>query len=242
MSHQTVFRTAGNIFLLMRLAVTLKNSLAKGRTLLDIGGESTRPGSSPVSLDEEKRRVLPVIESIAGRLDVPISIDTTRSAIAEAAISAGAEIINDISGLRFDDKMARMAAICKAGLVLMHSRGDLEMLHSQPPVENIVSEVLKGLSASVAAAAAAGVNVEQIVVDIGLGFGKTLDQNLELLAKLDNIVDELKEYPVLVGASRKSFIGKVLNERTSSGEAWRQHSGRSYRCHSRCSDSTGSRC
>ena len=149
--------------------------IAEGADVIDIGGESTRPGSKRVSADDEISRVVPVIEAISKRLDVPVSIDTSKSAVANAAVDAGAEIINDISGLRFDEAIAEVAARHKTGLVLMHSRGEFETMHSQPPVEDIITEVEKDLRRSISAAAAAGVAGEQIALDIGLGFGKTLD-------------------------------------------------------------------
>ena len=186
--------------------------IAEGADVIDIGGESTRPGSKRVSADDEISRVVPVIEAISKRLDVPVSIDTSKSAVADAAVDAGAEIINDISGLRFDEAIAEVAARHKTGLVLMHSRGEFETMHSQPPVEDIITEVEKDLRRSISAAAAAGVAAEQIVLDIGIGFGKTLDQNLKLIAQLDRLVNEFPVFPILVGASRKSFLGKLLGK------------------------------
>lgn len=186
--------------------------IAEGADVIDIGGESTRPGSRRVSADDEISRVVPVIEAISKRLDVPVSIDTSKSAVADAAVDAGAEIINDISGLRFDEAIAEVAARHKTGLVLMHSRGEFETMHSQPPVEDIITEVEKDLRRSISAAAAAGVAAEQIVLDIGIGFGKTLDQNLKLIAQLDRLVNEFPVFPILVGASRKSFLGKLLGK------------------------------
>lgn len=186
--------------------------IAEGADVIDIGGESTRPGSKRVSADDEISRVVPVIEAISKRLDVPVSIDTSKSAVADAAVDAGAEIINDISGLRFDEAIAEVAARHKTGLVLMHSRGEFETMHSQPPVDDIITEVEKDLRRSISAAAAAGVAAEQIVLDIGIGFGKTLDQNLKLIAQLDRLVNEFPVFPILVGASRKSFLGKLLGK------------------------------
>lgn len=186
--------------------------IAEGADVIDIGGESTRPGSRRVSADDEISRVVPVIEAISKRLDVPVSIDTSKSAVADAAVDAGAEIINDISGLRFDEAIAEVAARHKTGLVLMHSRGEFETMHSQPPVDDIITEVEKDLRRSISAAAAAGVAAEQIVLDIGIGFGKTLDQNLKLIAQLDRLVNEFPVFPILVGASRKSFLGKLLGK------------------------------
>jgi dihydropteroate synthase len=182
----------------------------EGADILDIGGESTRPGSSIVPVDEELKRVIPMIEAIAGRFDIPISVDTTKSEVAQRAVDAGAEIINDISGLRFDERIADIAAEKGTGLVLMHSRGSFETLHFQPQVEDILAEVSEQLRQSIVTARSHGVNNEQIALDIGIGFGKTQEQNLELLAKLDRLVNEFQAYPILVGTSRKSFIGKVL--------------------------------
>jgi dihydropteroate synthase len=183
----------------------------EGVDIIDIGGESTRPGSQRVSVDEEISRVITVVQAVAGRFDIPLSIDTTKASVAQAATEAGAEIINDISGLRFEPELAVIAAQETAGLVLMHSRGKFEALHSQPAVPDIFSEITSGLGAPIDTALAAGVGRSQIVLDIGLGFGKTFEQNLELIAKLDTIVGEFADYPILAGASRKSFIGKILN-------------------------------
>lgn len=184
--------------------------IGEGAAIIDIGGESTRPGSERVSAEAEIDRVVPVTAAIVARFDVPISIDTSKSEVAEAAVDAGAEMINDISGLRFDVRIAEVAAASKAGLVLMHSRGEFDAMHSQPPVDDIVAEVLNDFRRSLAIARAAGVNSEAIVLDIGIGFGKSVGQNLELLAKLDTIASAFSNHALLVGASRKSFIGKLL--------------------------------
>jgi dihydropteroate synthase len=186
--------------------------IAEGADIIDLGGESTRPGSQPVSADTEAERTIPIIEAIVKRFDTPISIDTSKSEVAGRAVDAGAEIINDISGLRFDANMARAAAGRKAGLILMHSRGEFGAMHSQPAVAEIIGEVTAGLRRSVETARSAGVADDAIVLDIGIGFGKTLGQNLELIAKLDRLVSEFEPYPILVGTSRKSFIGKILDD------------------------------
>ena len=187
-----------------------EGQIAEGADIIDIGGESTRPGSERVAAEIEMGRVVPVIEAISRRFDVPISIDTSKSTVAAAAMDVGAEIINDISGLRFDAGIADVAARTNAGLVLMHSCGEFETMHSKPPVDDIFAEVSADLNRSVHAARAAGVKDENIVLDVGIGFGKTLEQNLELIAKLDRLVNEFAAYPILVGTSRKSFIGKIL--------------------------------
>lgn len=184
--------------------------IAEGSDILDIGGESTRPGSSRVDPDIEIRRIVPVINAMAKRFDTPISVDTSKSAVAQEALTAGAEIINDISGLRWDVQIADIAAATGAGLVLMHSRGDFATMHSQPPVADVVADVIGGLQTSLAAARQRGVNDDHIVLDVGIGFGKTAEQNLELIAKLDKIVGKFERFPILVGTSRKSFIGKLL--------------------------------
>jgi len=184
--------------------------IAEGADIVDIGGESTRPGSARIPTDKEIERVVPVIKAIRERSDVPISIDTTKSEVAQRALDAGAEIINDISGLRFDEQIATVAAKHSTGLVLMHSRGEFETMHSQPPVDDIMAEVRLDFERSLALATDAGVTREQIALDVGIGFGKTPEQNLELIAGLDRIRAEFPEHPLLVGASRKSFIGKLL--------------------------------
>lgn len=186
--------------------------ISEGADILDIGGESTRPNSVQISPDEEIERVVPVITAISQRYDIPISIDTTKSAVAREAVSAGAEIINDISGLRFDPQIARIAAETGSGLVLMHSRGPFESMHSMPQVPNIIEDVCRDLTRSTSEAGAAGVQPDSIAIDIGIGFGKTMDQNLELLAKLDQIALKFPQFPILAGTSRKSFIGKILGD------------------------------
>ncbi len=183
-----------------------------GADIIDIGGESTRPGGQPVSVEEELLRVIPVISGMAKRFETPISIDTTKSEVAEKAVEAGAEIINDISGLRFDPRIADIAASSDAGLVLMNSRGSTERMHKQPPVDDILSEVSHDLHRAIDLAKTHGVRDAQIALDIGIGFSKSHEQNLELLAKLDKIVAEFKGYPMMVGTSRKSFIAKILGD------------------------------
>lgn len=192
----------------MRQAETM---IAEGADILDIGGESTRPNSQPISADQETGRVVPIIEKISQNFDIAVSIDTTKSAVAAAAIEAGAEIINDISGLRWDDRVAEVAAATKAGLILMHLRGEFETMHRQKPVEQILPEIVGGLIQSAETALENGVKRNKIALDIGIGFSKTIEQNLELIAKLDEICHSLTDFPILVGTSRKSFIGKILD-------------------------------
>jgi dihydropteroate synthase len=184
--------------------------IAEGVDIIDIGGESTRPGSERVSADEEIRRTVPVIDAISKRFDMSVSIDTSKSEVARTAVEAGAEIINDISGLRFDERIAEVAAAHKTGIILMHSRGDFATMHTQPPVEDILVDVITDFTRSVETTAKYKIAPENIALDIGIGFGKTLEQNLELIAKLDRITERFPQFPLVVGTSRKSFIGKIL--------------------------------
>jgi len=186
--------------------------ISDGADILDIGGESTRPGSERITADEEIGRVAPVVEALASRFDIPISVDTSKIEVAKAALDSGAEIVNDISGLRFDPRIADAAAKAGAGLILMHSRGEFYEMHSQDPVEDIFAEVECGLRKSLAIALDRGVGQENIVLDVGVGFGKTVEQNLSLIENLARIIAKFEEFPILVGASRKSFIGKLCDE------------------------------
>jgi dihydropteroate synthase len=185
--------------------------VAEGADIIDIGGESTRPASDFVSAEEELRRVLPVIEKLITQTSIPISVDTTKSSVARAVLAAGAEIINDISALRFDPAIADEVANAKAGLVLMHSRGTPRTMQQLPAVTDILGEVIGGLHESITVAKQSGVSDEMIAIDPGIGFGKTAEQNVELIAKLDQLVAEFAGFPTMIGTSRKSFIGKLLD-------------------------------
>jgi dihydropteroate synthase len=187
--------------------------IAEGADIIDIGGESTRPaGAQTVSVEDELERVVPVIERLAKSSTVPISIDTTKASVARAALDAGAEIVNDISGLRFDPALADEAARYHAGLVLMHSRGDLKTMHRLEPVADIFAEVEASLRRSVAEAQKRGVECGSIALDPGIGFSKSFEQNLLLIAKLDRFAQAFAEFPILVGTSRKSFLGRLLDD------------------------------
>lgn len=205
------FSDGGKFFSVNEALKQAEKLIEEGADILDIGGESTRPNSGRVSAGEETRRVVPVIEGISKRFDVPISIDTSKSEVAEKAVLAGAEIVNDVSGLRFDERIAEIAAEYRTGLILMHLRGTFETMHRQEPVEDILREVSEGFRRSIGKAESFGVKREQIALDVGIGFSKTFEQNLELLAKLDKLCKEFPEFPMLVGTSRKSFIGKILD-------------------------------
>ncbi|HEY0082609.1 MAG TPA: dihydropteroate synthase, partial [Pyrinomonadaceae bacterium] len=181
--------------------------------IIDIGGESTRPGGAHVTTEEELRRILPIVERLHAQLPAAVvSVDTTKAEVAARALDAGAEIINDISALRFDERVADEVARTGAGLVLMHSRGTPSTLHTLPPVADILPEVTESLRRSIATAEGRGVTRAQIALDPGIGFGKSQSQNLELLAKLDALAAALADFPLLVGTSRKSFIGRLLGD------------------------------
>jgi len=180
-----------------------------GADIVDIGGESSRPGATPVSEDEELARVLPVVRGLRKGSDAPISIDTYKSNVARAALDAGADIVNDISALRFDPAMAAMIAAEKVPVVLMHMQGTPRTMQQEPKYEDVVREVRDFLAAQLYAAMDAGIAQEMIVIDPGIGFGKTLEHNLQLLRGLSMIA--ALGQPVLVGASRKAFIGRILD-------------------------------
>lgn len=182
--------------------------LKEGADIVDVGGESTRPGAEPVPADEELRRVLPVIERLAAETDVPISIDTYKSSVAREALKAGACIVNDISGLRFDPEIAPAAAEADAYLVIMHSIHTPATMQVNPQYDDVVGEVKAFLERQSSAAQQSGVPRDKIIVDPGIGFGKTVEHNLELLRRLPDLAQ--LGYPILVGVSRKSFIGAVL--------------------------------
>ncbi len=169
--------------------------IAEGADIIDVGGESTRPGGEPVSIEDEIKRVVPVIEALSARVSTPISVDTTKSEVARAALDAGAAIVNDISALRFDFYVADAVARAGAGLVLMHSRGTPATMHRLPPVADIMEEVTSSLRASIHMAERRGVPRESIVIDPGIGFGKTQEQNIELIARLDRTDRRLPRLP-----------------------------------------------
>ena len=179
-----------------------------GADILDVGAESTRPGSAGISAAEELARLLPVLQELRGRLKIPISLDTQKSAVAELAIGAGVEMLNDISGLRSDPRLAEVAARHKVPIVLMHRRGTPLTMQKGPFAKNVIQDVTRGLRGSLALARRAGVRHSQIILDPGIGFGKSHAQNYELLARLAELAK--LGYPLLVGTSRKGFLGATL--------------------------------
>ncbi len=204
------FSDGGQFLLPERAIAHALQMISEGADIIDVGGESTRPGSTFVSADEELQRVIPVIERVAHDASVPVSIDTTKPLVARAALAAGAEIVNDISALRFDPSIADEVAKARAGLVLMHSRGTPQTMQQMPPVADILNEVIAGLRESIAVAQQRGVRSESIALDPGIGFGKTAEQNIDLIASLDHLAREFGDFPIMIGTSRKSFIGKLL--------------------------------
>ncbi|HEV7747429.1 MAG TPA: dihydropteroate synthase [Pyrinomonadaceae bacterium] len=207
------FSDGGEFFSLDKALAHAEQMIAEGADIIDVGGESTRPGEAAiVSAAEELARVLPVIEKLATRFTVPISIDTTKASVARAALDAGAAIVNDISALRFEPAIANEVAKSGAGLVLMHSRGTPGALHLLEPVANIIEEVTSSLRSSIEIALNRGVKQESIVIDPGIGFGKSQEQNIELIAKFDQLIAAFPDFPLLIGTSRKSFLGRILPE------------------------------
>ena len=206
------FSDGGHFFDAERAVARAEELIAEGADLIDIGGESTRPGALPVTAVEEIKRVVPVIERLVKRSGVPLSVDTTKAGVARAALDAGAEIINDISALRFDPQIADEAARTGAGLILMHSRGTQETMHRLPPVTNVLEDVRRVLSATIVEAERRGVRRETLALDPGIGFDKSLEQNVELIARLDELAGAFSDLPIIIGTSRKRFIGALLGD------------------------------
>lgn len=179
-----------------------------GADILDIGAESTRPGSAGISAAEELQRLLPVLEALRTRLKIPVSVDTRKASVAGIALGAGAALLNDISGLKNDPRLAEVAAKFGVPLILMHMRGTPHTMQKQPFAKNVLKDVIAGLRHSIAIARRAGVRKSQIILDPGIGFGKSFQQNYELLARLPELAK--LGYPLLVGTSRKGFLGATL--------------------------------
>jgi dihydropteroate synthase len=182
---------------------------AEGADIIDIGGESTRPGAEPVLAGEELRRVIPVIEKLRTKTDVPISIDTSKTEVAHAAIQAGASIVNDVTGGRGDNKMLSLIAQTKSAFIIMHMQGTPQTMQNQPQYEDVVSEVSDFFRQQYARAIGCNIDPMAIAFDPGIGFGKTLDHNLELLAHLERL--RVHDRPLVIGVSRKSFLARLTN-------------------------------
>lgn len=181
-----------------------------GADIIDIGGESTRPGSQPLAIEEELRRTLPVIEALTKEIRIPISIDTYKSEVAKRALDAGAAMVNDISGLRFDPEMPKVVSAYKVPVVIMHIKGTPKDMQKNPVYEALIPEIMDYLRESIRSAKESGIAEDMIIIDPGIGFGKTFEHNLEIIHNLHNFT--LLEKPVLVGLSRKAFIGKILGD------------------------------
>jgi dihydropteroate synthase len=198
-----------------RAAAAAADMVAAGAGMLDLGAESTRPGAAPVPLEEELRRLLPVLRAVRAAVRVPLSVDTTKAAVARAALAEGADLVNDVSAGRRDPAMFSSCADAGVPIVLMHMQGTPATMQAEPRYADVVGEVACFLSERAEAARAAGIAAEDIVLDPGIGFGKTVVQNCQLLRRLDALV--ALGYPVLVGVSRKSFIGRLLDGRDVEG-------------------------
>jgi dihydropteroate synthase len=182
----------------------------EGADIIDIGGESTRPGSESITIDEELRRTIPVIGALTKEIKVPISIDTYKSEVAKAALDAGASMVNDISGLRFDPRMAEVVSKYKVPVVIMHIKGTPKDMQQNPVYEALIPEMMDYLRGSISIAIRSGISEDKIIIDPGIGFGKTSEHNLEIINKLWEFTS--LEKPILIGPSRKAFIGKILGD------------------------------
>jgi dihydropteroate synthase len=202
----------GGLFLEREKAVVHGITMAEeGADFIDVGGESSRPFSERVSIDEEMERVIPVIEGLSREISVPISIDTCKEAVAREALKAGASIINDVSALRFDPVLASVAAESGVPVILMHMKGTPETMQKSPEYQDLIEEIKEFLEDAVRRAAMAGVREDLILVDPGIGFGKTFDHNLQILKQLSSFSS--LEKPILIGTSNKAFIGEILGKK-----------------------------
>ena len=203
------FSDGGDYFDLAKAVDRVFELQEQGADIIDIGGESTRPGSTPVAVGQEMARVIPIIEKTKPHLGIPISVDTYKSSVAQAALEAGADIVNDISGGRFDAQMVNVVSRFNAGYVIMHIKGEPRNMQNNPTYENVIEEISNILQTCIQTAKQAGVPSESIVIDPGIGFGKRLKDNFRLINELDRFLP--LGLPLLVGPSRKSFIGELLD-------------------------------
>ncbi len=195
-----------------------EKAIVNGVDILDIGGQSTRPNAEKVTFEEELNRVIPVIKAIRKKTNIPISIDTTVAEVAAAAIKVGADIVNDISGATFDDNMLAIVANLDATIILMHSRGTPKTMQQMTAYQDLIEEIYQFLEQRIKAAIIAGINSEKIIIDLGIGFAKTHQQNIDLLkniARFKNL-----SLPILIGTSRKSFIGQIINNTNPKERIW----------------------
>jgi dihydropteroate synthase len=192
--------------------------VAAGADMIDVGGQSTRPGAEQISLTEELDRVLSVLQELRSVISVPISVDTTRAAVARAAVAAGADLINDISGGTFDSQMLPTVADLDVPIVLMHIRGTPQTMQQYTDYQDLMGEIASFLAKQIATATSVGIDPDKIIIDPGIGFAKNYEQNLEILRRLRLL--ETLNCPILVGASRKSFIGRILNQPEPKARVW----------------------
>ncbi len=204
------FSDGGTYFDIEKAVRHAHDMVHDGADIIDIGGESTRPGSEAVSLEEELGRVIPVIEKLSGTIPVPLSIDTYKSEIAQKALDAGATVVNDISGLRFDPDMAKVVANNQVPVIVMHIKGTPKDMQANPVYGNLIEEIIEYLEESSGIAEEAGVSPDKIIIDPGIGFGKTFEDNLEIIQRVSEF--ERIGKPILIGPSRKAFIGKILGD------------------------------
>ena len=201
------FSDGGQNFSLTQAVERALEMEAQGADILEIGGESTRPGATPVPAAQELTRILPVLQALQDRLKIPISVDTYKNEVARQALACGASLINDISALRFDEAIADSVAETGAGLILMHMRGEPSTMQQLAPSDNIFAEIIADMEEALRKAASRGVQREQIIFDPGIGFGKTFEQNLAILNHLERFAQ--LNLPIMIGTSRKSFIGRI---------------------------------
>jgi dihydropteroate synthase len=192
--------------------------VAAGADIIDIGGQSTRPGAEQISLAEELERVVPVVQALRPKITIPISVDTTRADVAQASVNAGADLINDISGGTFDSQMLSTVASLGVPIVLMHIRGNPQNMQQQTDYQDLITEIYNFLAQQIAAATAVGIDQQKIIIDPGIGFAKNYEQNLEIFRRLRSL--KALNCPILVGPSRKSFIGRILNQPDAKARVW----------------------
>lgn len=212
------FSDGGEFYTSSAAVAQAKAMVESGVDIIDVGGQSTRPGAEQISLPEELKRVLAVVQTLRKEISVPLSIDTTRAAVAKAAVEAGADIVNDISGATFDPEMLPTVAGLNVPIVLMHIRGNPQTMQHLTDYQDLMGEISSFLTKQITAATTAGIEREKIIIDPGIGFAKNYEQNLEIFHRLS----ELRKLncPILVGPSRKSFIGRILNQPDPKARAW----------------------